>query len=234
MTTRSNLTRILETMALAARRSGRNPEEISLLAVSKRVDAGRIGEAAACGQCLFGENYLQEAENKIPLLPRTLAWHFIGHLQSNKAARAAELFAMVQTVDRLKIALALDAHATAMGRELPVLIQVNTGREAQKSGVLPEAAEALLEAVRGQTTLRVQGLMTMPPWSEDPEASRPYFRELRKLAERLAARRLFSDNARPLLSMGLSHDYPIAIEEGATMVRVGTALFGAREEAIPA
>jgi pyridoxal phosphate enzyme (YggS family) len=198
------------------------------VAVSKHVAVDRIREAIACGQLLFGENYLQEAEDKISHIDQTARWHFIGHLQSNKARQAAALFDMVETVDRLKVAVALDAQARQMAKTLAVLLQVNVGLEQQKAGVAPENAEQLLRTIREQTNLQVRGLMTMPPFFHDPEKSRPYFKALRELAKHLATLALFHDNERVELSMGMSGDYPVAIEEGATIIRVGTALFGSR------
>lgn len=225
---RDNLAHILETIAETAIRVGRDPQGIKLVAVSKTVDVALIRQAVDCGQTSFGENYLQEAAGKIPLLDSSTTWHFIGHLQSNKARLAVELFDVIQTVDRWKLAKALDTHSKKLNKKLPVLIQVNIGRESQKSGVLPELAEGLLRQIAQETDLDVRGLMTIPPFFSDPEKSRPYFKELFHLAKRLAALNLFADNTNVELSMGMSDDYPIAIEEGATIVRVGTALFGAR------
>lgn len=223
-----NLARIRETIAQTAIRVGRDPKGIKLVAVSKTVDVALIRQAMDCGQTSFGENYLQEAAGKIPLLAASANWHFIGHLQSNKARQAVALFDTIQTVDRWKLAKALDNHASSLNKPVQVLIQVNIGRESQKSGVLPEKAEELLRQIAQETHLAVRGLMTIPPFFSDPEKSRPYFKELSHLAKRLAARNLFADNNAVELSMGMSDDYPIAIEEGATIVRVGTALFGAR------
>jgi pyridoxal phosphate enzyme (YggS family) len=220
--------RIITTMARAAERAGRDPQTVRLVAISKQVPVERIRAAIACGQTVFGENYLQEAAAKITRLPDTLRWHYTGHLQSNKARQAAELFDVIETVDSRKLALALDRHARALNRQLSVLIQVNIGREPQKSGVLPEETAALARSIGEETGLRLAGLMTLPPYADDPEKSRPYFRGLRELAGQLAAQGLFADNTRVELSMGMSDDYPVAIEEGATIVRVGTALFGAR------
>ncbi|WP_448872706.1 YggS family pyridoxal phosphate-dependent enzyme [Desulfobulbus propionicus] len=225
---RDNLLAIHSTMEQAAVRAGRDPKTIKLVAVSKFVAPERIQEAADCGQILFGENYLQEAADKIPCISGNVRWHFIGHLQSNKARQAAMLFDMVETVDRLKIAVALDHQAHQLQKQLAVLIQVNVGREQQKSGVRPEGTEQLLRAIREETNLQVCGLMTMPPFFDNPEKSRPYFKELRELAKHLATSGLFQDNDRVELSMGMSADYPVAIEEGATIIRVGTALFGSR------
>jgi len=224
-----NLTRILNTIAQTARNAGRNPKNIKLVAISKWMDIEQIQQAIDCGQILFGENYLQEASGKIQHFPRTINWHFTGHLQSNKAKQAAELFDVVETVDRLSVAQALDKHAKLLKKELSVLVQVNTGREKQKSGIFPEETEHLLRLIAKETDLRILGLMTMPPFFADPEKSRPYFKELKNLAELLAAQDLFTDNNNVELSMGMSGDYPVAIQEGATIVRVGTALFGARD-----
>lgn len=225
---RDNLRQIWTTIAQSAIKVGRNPDGIQLVAVSKTVAPELIQEAIECGQMLFGENYLQEAASKIPLFPRETNWHFIGHLQSNKARQAAELFQVIETVDRWKIAKVLDDHARHLGKSLSIFIQVNLGGEHQKSGIPPENAEQLLRQIARSTNLRVLGLMTMPPFFTHPEQSRPYFRELKKLSLQLAAKDLFADNTNVALSMGMSNDYPIAIEEGATIVRVGTALFGAR------
>jgi len=226
---RDNIARIQETIARSARKAGRSPEAVQLVAVSKTVSPNSILEAAQAGQMLFGENYIQEAVDKMIRLPACLQWHFIGHLQSNKARQAAELFDVIETVDRWKVAVALDDHARLLDKTISILLQVNTGRESQKSGVLPEAAETLLTRIAGETGLLVLGLMTMPPYSPDPEQSRPHFSALRQLAQRLASRGLFANNTEVELSMGMSNDYAVAVEEGATLVRVGTALFGQRQ-----
>ena len=223
-----NLSAIRAAIAEAARRCSRDPDSIELVAVSKRMDRKKILRAAECGQTVFGENYLQEARDKIESLPPALRWHFIGHLQSNKAKEAVRLFDLIETVDRWKLARALDRHAAQLQRCQEVLVQVNVGREPQKSGVLPEDAEELLRAMSGLAHLRVLGLMTMPPRAAEPQECRPYFRELRRLGETFAARGLFADNTRVELSMGMSADFAVAIGEGATMVRVGTAIFGRR------
>jgi len=227
-TVQENLQLLRARIAAAARRVNRAPEEIKLLAVSKRVAPELIQEAVAAGQPLFGENYLQEALDKMALCGPELVWHFIGHLQSNKCRVVAEHFACVETVDRLKLATSLQRHAAALNRVLPILIQVNIGREPQKSGVLPEDAPQLLTALRELTNLQVRGLMAMPPFFDDPEQARPYFRRTRELAESLAAEGLLPTDTSLELSMGMSGDFEVAIEEGATLVRVGTALFGSR------
>uniref|UniRef100_UPI004055EC8E YggS family pyridoxal phosphate-dependent enzyme n=1 Tax=Candidatus Electronema sp. TaxID=2698783 RepID=UPI004055EC8E len=223
-----NLEQMRAAVRAAALACGKNPDAIKIVAVSKHVPAAGVAAAQACGQTVFGENYLQEAAGKISQLNPALEWHFIGHLQSNKAAAAAALFRVIQTVDRLKLAAALDKHAAQLGKQLDVLVQVNVGREPQKSGVLPEQAEELLRAMRSMANLRVRGLMTMPPLGREPEASRPWFRSLKQLSLHLAEEGLFHDNEAVELSMGLSGDFRVAVEEGATMVRIGTALFGER------
>ncbi len=225
-----NLKHIRATVRETALRCGRKPDSIKIVAVSKHVSVARLTEAQACGQTVFGENYLQEAAGKISQLPFPLEWHCIGHLQSNKAAIAAELFQVVQAVDRLKIAAALNTHAARLGKQLDVLVQVNVGREPQKSGVLPEKTESLLTEMRPLASLRVKGLMTMPPLGREPEASRPWFRALKQLSVQLSEKGLFYDNSAVELSMGLSGDFCIAIEEGATMIRIGTAIFGERTQ----
>jgi PLP dependent protein len=210
----------------ACKRAGREPGGVRLVAVSKTVDLERIRAAIDAGQDLFGENYLQEAKDKIEALGRQVSWHLVGSLQSNKARGAVELFDLIHAVDRLKLAQALDAAAARLGRVQDVLIQVNQGGEATKSGVAPEAAPALIREVTRLPYLRVLGLMTMPPWFPDPEAARPYFRTLRELRDQL---RGLTGLPLPELSMGMSGDFPVAVEEGATLVRVGTAIFGSRE-----
>ncbi|MDH5297782.1 MAG: YggS family pyridoxal phosphate-dependent enzyme [Desulfobulbaceae bacterium] len=223
-----NLASIRERMAAAARRAGRSPDAVRLVAVSKKVELERIKEAVAAGQTLFGENYLQEAELKVKALGPEVVWHFIGHLQSNKVKLAADLFGGIETVDRLKLAANLDRYLAESGKRLPVLLQVNIGREVQKSGVLPEDTEQLLRQINQLPHLEVRGLMTMPPFEEDGEAVRPYFRQLRLLAEELAGKGLLGRHGPVELSMGMSGDFEVAIEEGATLVRVGSALFGER------
>lgn len=223
-----NLEKVRARMAAAARRAGRDPDSVRLVAVSKGVGPGQIQEAVAAGQKLFGENYLQEALGKIAQFGPELNWHFIGHLQGNKAKDAAGHFACVETVDREKLALALEKQAAGCGRVLPILLQVNIGLEAQKSGVLPWETAGLLASLAACPHLRVLGLMAMPPFLPDSEAVRPYFRQLRQLADDLVGRGLLGSHGPVELSMGMSGDFEVAIEEGATLVRVGTALFGTR------
>jgi pyridoxal phosphate enzyme (YggS family) len=226
-----NVARVRERLAAAARRAGRSAAEIELLAVSKMVAPERIAEAHAAGLRRFGENRVQEFAGKAAAL-RGLAgarWHLIGHLQSNKAARAAELFSVVESVDSVRLAEKLNAAAAALGKALEVLIEINIGGEAAKSGLLPDSPEleTLLARAPEWPQLRVAGLMAIPPFTEDPEGARPYFRRLRELREQ-SARRGLPAVRMDVLSMGMSHDFEVAVEEGATRVRVGTAIFGER------
>jgi pyridoxal phosphate enzyme (YggS family) len=218
-------------MAQASRRGGRRSEDVALMAVSKTVEAARIREAYAAGLRLFGENRVQEFAGKaaeLAALPGA-AWHMIGHLQSNKAAKAVEVFAGVDSLDSVHLAEKLDAAAEKLGKRLPVLIEINVGGEAAKSGLAPQSPEleAVLAAAPRLAHLEFSGLMTIPPFTEDPEGTRPYFCRLAALRAELAARRL-PGIALAVLSMGMSHDFEVAIEEGSTCVRVGTAIFGER------
>lgn len=217
-------------ISAAARRCDRSPEEITLVAVSKTHPPEAVREAIAAGLCNFGENRVQEAESKIPKVGRDAArWHLIGHLQSNKARRAAELFDVVHSLDSVALAQRLDRVCGELDRkELPVLIQVDLGHETTKTGIEENEVRELARVVNGCARLRLAGLMTVPPFFEDAEKVRPYFRRLRELRDELGADGLFG-NQPGELSMGMTHDFEIAIEEGATMVRVGTAIFGERE-----
>ncbi|PYY10116.1 MAG: YggS family pyridoxal phosphate-dependent enzyme [Acidobacteria bacterium] len=226
-----NIARVRERIDAAARRAGRNPGEVSLMAVSKTFPPERIGEAYEAGLRLFGENRVQEFTGKQEAV-RNLAgseWHMIGHLQTNKAAKAAELFSGIDSVDSLRLAEKLSAAAEKESKKLAVLIEINVGGEAAKSGVDPASAELdeILEAAPRLVHLAISGLMTIPPFSDDPQQARPYFRRLRELRDQIAARRL-SAVSTDVLSMGMSHDFEVAIEEGSTCVRVGTAIFGER------
>ncbi len=209
---------------------GRDPSAIKLVAVSKRHSIACIEEAIEAGQHLFGENYIQEAAEKRKQINSDAAFHFIGHVQTNKAKLAAELFAMIETVDRYKLAKVLNSHLEKLGRKMDILIQVNIGRDEKKSGVEPEKTKELLEQIKHLARLRPLGLMTIPPYSDDPEEVRNYFHRLYCLGKDLAEQKLFADNRNIELSMGMSQDYKIAIEEGATIIRVGTAIFGARQD----
>jgi len=241
MSVAENIVRVREQIAAAARRAARNPYEITLMGVSKTFPVERIREAYAAGLRVFGENRVQEFAAKADGLRdlRDAEWHLIGHLQTNKAAKAAELFDAVDSVDSVRMAEKLNASAERAGKILPVLIEINVGGEKAKSGVAPRSVEQgsderssneleqILEGAPCWGNLKIQGLMTVPPYTGDPEGSRAYFRQLRQIRESIAARDLPRVGA-VLLSMGMSHDFEVAIEEGATCVRVGTAIFGER------
>ncbi|MGB8060970.1 MAG: YggS family pyridoxal phosphate-dependent enzyme [Candidatus Sulfotelmatobacter sp.] len=231
MSVRENIGMLQEQIAAAAKRCGRSPSEVTLMAVTKTHPPERIREAYAAGLRLFGENRVQEFEGKAAALADLQAaeWHMIGHLQTNKAAKAVDLFAAVDSVDSVKLAEKLDAAARKLSRRLPVLIEINIGGEAAKSGVAPQSPEweALLLAAPRLEGLEFRGLMTVPPFTDDPEGARPYFRRLRELRDATAARKLPAVSME-VLSMGMSHDFEVAIEEGSTSVRVGTAIFGER------
>ncbi len=229
-----NIADLQERIAEAAQRAGRRPEEIALMAVSKTHPPERIREAHAAGLRLFGENRVQEFAGKAAALADLAGaeWHMIGHLQTNKAAKAAELFSGVDSVDSVKLAEKLDAAARNLGKKFAVLIEINVGGEAAKSGVAPDSPdlEDLLLAARRFEALEFRGLMTVPPFTDDPEGARPYFRRLRELRDAIAVRKLPAV-AMHVLSMGMSHDFQVAIEEGSTCVRVGSAIFGERPRA---
>ena len=222
-----NLAEVRRRIEAAARRVGREPGGVRLVAVSKTVPLERLKEAVAAGQRLFGENYLQEAREKITALGAGLSWHLVGHLQTKKAKAAVELFDLIHAVDRLKLARALEEAAQRQGKIQDILVQVKLAEEETKSGAAPEEVPALLQEIGRMPHLRVLGLMTMPPWFPDPEEARPYFRALRELRDRLRSQKII---AGPLdeLSMGMTGDFEVAVEEGATLVRVGTAIFGQR------
>jgi PLP dependent protein len=231
MSIAQNIACVRERISSAARRVGRDPAVITLMAVSKTFPPEAIREAHAAGIRVFGENRVQEFAGKVDAL-RDLPgadWHLIGHLQSNKATKAAELFGAIDSVDSAKLAEKLNAAAQAAAKTLPVLIEINVGGEAAKSGVAPhsEELERILIAAPAWTHLAIRGLMTVPPYSEDPECARPFFRKLREIRDEIAARKL-PGIVLEVLSMGMSHDFEVAIEEGATCVRVGTAIFGER------
>lgn len=231
MSVAENIARIRERMAAAARRVGRTPEEIILMAVSKTFPPELIREAYGAGIRIFGENRVQEFAGKAGVFRdlKDAEWHLIGHLQSNKAAKAVELFGAVDSVDSARLAEKLNNSAEAVGKKLPVLIEINIGGEEAKSGIAPGSAELeqiLLGAPRWKS-LAIRGLMAVPPYTEDPEGARAYFRQLRGIRDGIAARRL-SAVSMDTLSMGMSHDFEVAIEERSTCVRVGTAIFGER------
>jgi hypothetical protein len=226
-----NLNTIRERIDAAARRVGRNSEDVQLMAVCKNFPAEAIREAYAAGQRLFGENRVQEFAAKAPQLAdlNDLEVHMIGHLQSNKAKKAIEVFGAVDSVDSVRLGNQLNAAASEAGKTLPVLIEINTGGEEAKSGLPIDwtEIEPVLAAASAWTNLRVTGLMTVPPFAGDPEGARPFFRQLRELREEIA-RKNFPRVSVNMLSMGMSHDFEVAIEEGSTCVRVGTAIFGSR------
>jgi pyridoxal phosphate enzyme (YggS family) len=226
-----NITVISQRIDSAARRAGRRPEEIALMAVTKTHPPERIREAYAAGLRLFGENRVQEFAGKASALAglAKAEWHMIGHLQTNKAGKAAELFNAVDSVDSLKLAEKLDAAVRALNQRVSVLIEINVGGEAAKSGLAPDSRglEDLLRSAPRFEALVFRGLMTVPPFTDDPEQTRPYFRVLRELRDTIAARKLQAISL-DVLSMGMSHDFEVAIEEGSTCVRVGTAIFGER------
>ena len=229
-TVAENIEIIRARIRAAAERVGRDPNSVRLVAVSKRQPLEAIREAMAAGQVVFGENYLQEAEAKIAALGQGVVWHCIGHLQSNKTRVAAEIFDCIETLDRLKLAKGLENRLAELGKTMPVLVQVNVGGEMQKAGIAPEEAGQLCRELQQFPHLILQGLMTMPPFVDDPEESRGCFRRLRLLGEELAAQGLLGRQGVVELSMGMSGDFEVAIEEGATLVRVGTALFGERSQ----
>jgi len=233
MSVAANIASIRERIATAADRAGRSPVDITLMAVTKTQPPEHIREAYDAGQRLFGENRVQEFAAKASALQDLpdAQWHMIGHLQTNKAAKTVELFRAVDSVDSLKLAEKLDAAAGQLGRKLDVLIEINVGGESAKSGVAPNSAalEELLLAAPRIEAIVFRGLMTVPPFTEDPEGARPYFRKLRELRDAIAARKL-PGVAMSQLSMGMSHDFEVAIEEGSTCVRVGTAIFGERRK----
>jgi PLP dependent protein len=234
MSIAENIASLRERLAEAARRAGRRPEDIALMAVSKTHPPEHVREAYAAGLRLFGENRVQEFAGKAAALADLpgAEWHMIGHLQTNKAGKAAELFRAVDSVDSLKLSEKLDAAARALGKKLSVLVEINVGGEAAKSGIAPDShpLEELLSAAPRFEALEFRGLMTVPPFTDDLEDARPYFCRLRELRDAIAARRLPAVRV-DILSMGMSHDFEVAIEEGSTCVRVGTAIFGERTSA---
>ena len=227
MSLAANLARIQEQIADACRRANRPESEVALMAVSKMHPAEAILEGYAAGLRLFGENRVQEWQEKSPALTYLTGarFHLIGPLQSNKTTRAAELFDAIDAVDSLKIATRLNSAARALNKKLPILIEVKLSHEESKHGISPAELPALLAELAPLESLLPAGLMTVPPWSEDPELARPYFRELRRLRDgSLAACPTLTQ-----LSMGMSNDFAVAIEEGSTCIRIGTALFGKRQ-----
>jgi PLP dependent protein len=221
---RANLGRVQEAVARACARAGRSPDHVLLIAVSKTMDAERVRQAVAAGVAALGENRVQEARDKIEALGHPVPWHLIGSLQTNKARDAARLFDWIHSVDRAELARELSRRAHGAGRTVNVLLQVNVGDEPQKGGVAVAEVKRLCDEVATLPNLRVRGLMAIPPAAPTPEETRPHFRTLRELRDQLGLEHC---------SMGMSADYEVAIEEGATMVRVGTAIFGPRQSPPP-
>ncbi len=231
---RQRLDTVRETIAECARRSGRSANELTLIAVSKTHPAELIREAIAAGMADFGENRVPEAEGKIPEVGRDKArWHLIGHLQSNKARRAVELFDVIHSLDSKALASRLDRICLDLDRqELPVLIQVDLGLEPTKTGAVEKDLPDIIEAVKASERLSLIGLMTLPPFFNDAEKARPFFRRLREMRDEIRKQGAFGDGCGEL-SMGMTHDHEVAIEESATMLRIGTAIFGERASREP-
>ena len=227
-----NIAMVRERIHAAAKRDGRDPDGVTLMAVSKTVPPELIRAAYLAGVRVFGENRVQEFTEKVDAL-RDLSnaeWHMIGHLQTNKAAKAAELFGAIDSIDSLRLAQKLNSAAQQAGKKLGVLIEINVGGEAAKTGVATNSRELerILQAAPSLAHLEIRGLMTIPPLTDDPQEARPYFRKLRDLQEEIGRSRLPGVSMN-VLSMGMSHDFEVAIEEGSTCVRVGTAIFGKRD-----
>jgi hypothetical protein len=223
-TIRERLLRVQDRIRAAASRVGRDASSVTLVAVSKAMPLEVIREGIDAGVTILGENRVQEARDKIAVLPGVATWHLVGHLQANKAKIAIQLFALIHSLDSLKLAQVLDRHGQDLAKPVRCLIEVNLGGEVSKSGMTEEGVPPLLEAAVGLRHLRIEGLMAIPPFLPDPEQIRPYFRRLRTLRDKLR------DEGFPVaeLSMGMTQDFEVAIEEGATMVRIGTAIFGPR------
>ncbi len=224
-----NLENVFTRLERAARKAGRDPGEVTLVAASKTVEPKRIKEAISAGARVFGENYVQEAKEKIEKTKRKpVKWHFIGHLQKNKAKAAVEMFDMIETIDSIELAREISKKAKTAKKEVDVLIEVNIAKERSKSGVTPKQTERLAKQIAALENLKLRGLMAIPPIAENPEATRPYFITLRRIAERINKERIDGVFLHEL-SMGMSNDFEVAVEEGATIVRVGTAIFGERK-----
>ena len=203
------------------------PVGIELVAAAKTRTASEILQAIEAGVRIIGENYVQEAADIFPAIGGRARWHFIGHLQTNKVKRAVEIFDLIETVDSISLGLEIDKRSAAAGKTMDILVEINSGREAQKAGVLPEEAEPLVRALAGLPNLRVLGLMTMGPFEGDPEDSRPYFKETRRVWDALKIQAIAGAEMR-YLSMGMTNSWRVAVEEGANLVRIGTAIFGPR------
>ena len=222
-----NLKTVMDRIASAAKRAGRDPASIRLVVVTKTVDVESIRHAVAAGASVLGENRVQEAREKIEKLGTLARWHLIGHLQTNKAKYAVKLFDLIHSVDNLELARELDKQAAKIGKIQEVLIEVSIAGEAAKAGVAMQEVLALVREAAKLKNISIKGLMTIPPYSEDPESSRSFFRKLRELAETIKKENIPAVSMNEL-SMGMSGDFEVAVEEGSTMVRVGTAIFGER------
>ena len=228
---KTNILNIRERIAAAATRAGRDPGTIQLMAVSKTVEPDRIRQALDAGITLLGENYVQEAREKIPAVGGPAEWHMIGHLQTNKVKYVVNLFDWIHSVDRLELARELDKRAGQNNRRLNALVEVNVSGEASKNGAVPKQVLELVRQISVLPNLSVRGLMAMPPYSDDPENSRPYFIALRRLRDDIVSAALPGISMTEL-SMGMTDDFEVAVEEGATIIRVGRAIFGARHYSI--
>lgn len=230
---KANLEKVLKRIEMVAENCGRTPGSVRLVAVTKTVPAEKIIKAIEAGADMFGENYVQEAREKImDLSAYPVSWHFIGHLQRNKAKYAVHLFDLIHSVNSIKLAREIDKQADKLGKVQEILIQVNVSGESQKSGVAPEKTPDMIKVVAGFENVSLRGLMTMPPFFNDPERVRPFFRKLRSLRDQIQKDLLVQTGTEHIqlyeLSMGMTGDFEAAIEEGATLVRIGTAIFGER------
>ena len=227
MSIAENLRSVQDRIAAAAKRAGRDPSSVRLVTVTKTIGFDRIREAVTAGAAILGENRVQEAGKKIEALGRIASWHLIGHLQTNKTKYAVKLFDLIHSVDALELAREIDRQAAKIGKVQDILIEISIAGEASKAGMAVKGAPALVAEAARLNNVSVKGLMTMPPYSENPEDSRPYFSVLRELAETIAKENIPTVSMQEL-SMGMSGDFEVAVEEGATLVRVGTAIFGTR------
>jgi len=228
MSIAANLKTVVDRIVAAAKRAGREPSSVRLIVVTKTVDVDRIREAVAAGAVILGENRVQEAKDKIEKLGGIASWHLIGHLQSNKSKYAVKLFDLIHSVDNLELAKEIDKQAAKIGKIQNVLIEVSIAGEAQKAGVGLDRTVDLVKEAAKLKNIAIQGIMTVPPLLDDPKAVRPYFRKMRELADSIRKENIPNVNMKEL-SMGMSGDFEVAVEEGATMVRVGTAIFGKRQ-----
>jgi len=211
----------------ACSEAGKSPSDITVVAVTKKVEVERIKVAQSLGLTNFGESYVQESREKVPLVQKPVTWHFIGHLQKNKANLVIDLFDMIQSVDSVELASKINGRGEALGRTIDILLQIHYGDEASKHGFAPNEVDRALETLAGMQYLSINGLMTIPPLEDDPERSRPYFADMRRLSEMIDAKGLPNWKSR-FLSMGMTDDFEFAILEGSNMIRIGRAIFGER------